>query len=117
MATREEGEIEIAKSGSFFFADVCLSARTTLLHNRTTLAVCPGENSLAKYVPMLYFNLILFLGTCQTLTLQCVILGLQFSLTNINVSFQKKKSLNLFCYLQLKCLKKHADIASPTVKR
>ena len=88
MATREEGEIENAKSGSFyFFADVYWSARTTMLHNRTTLAVCPGENSLPKYVPMLYFNLILFLGTCQTLTLQCVILGLQFSLTNINVGF------------------------------
>ena len=57
MATREEGEIEIAKSGSFyFFTDVCWSARTTLLHNRTTLAVCPGENSLAKYVRMLYFD-------------------------------------------------------------
>ena len=87
MATQEEGEIEIVNSGSFFFADVCLSARTTLLHNRTTLAVCPGENSLPKYVPMLYFNQILFLGTCQTLTLRCVILGLQFSLTNINVGF------------------------------
>ena len=46
-----------------------------------------------------------------------MILGLQFSLTNTNVSFQNKKSLNLSCYLQLKCLKKHADIASPTVKR
>ena len=56
MATREEGEIEMVNSRSFFFADVCLSARTTSRQNRTTPVVCPGENSLSKYVPMLYFN-------------------------------------------------------------
>ena len=36
--------LKLRNQGVFFFADVCLSARTTLLHNRTTPAVCPGEN-------------------------------------------------------------------------